>query len=137
MPLKLVTKLSVAEIRYLVSIAHEHTHPDFIFFLCVHCQKQIATGTSWSALGTTELQMSELFKVCQCNHLITELEAILAKNQYQALDFDDAEKMSYILEEFNLHKIDWTALPFSKNALMEVIELAACGYEHCRQQTAS
>ncbi|MDP2812398.1 MAG: hypothetical protein Q8O32_01770 [bacterium] len=97
---------------------------------------QINVGLSWRQIGISESDVLLLLHICHRNQVIHELRAILAKNEYTPLNFDDAEKLSYILDEIERCHIDWHKLPVSKNVLIEIIDVAACGYEHCCQQTA-
>jgi len=128
--------LSLIELRQYVRQLNENSHPGFVFRIWLQCLYQINAGLSWGQIGISESDMLLLRRICHHNQVIYELRAILAKNEYTPLNFDDAEKLRYILEEIERCQIDWHTLPVSKNVLMEIIELATCGYEHCCQQTA-
>ncbi|MBU1203356.1 hypothetical protein KKH39_04930 [Patescibacteria group bacterium] len=126
--------LSLIELRQYVAQLNENSHPGFVFRILVQCLCQIKAGACWPQIGTTQVDMQTLMRVCHKNQVRRELQAILAKNEYTPLNFDDAEKLSCIMEEIQQCHINWNDLPVSENVLRQIINMAACGYEHCNQQ---
>lgn len=126
--------LSLPELRFYVSRLNEKSHPSFVWRLLVQCRYQVEIGTSWYQIETSEVDMLTLLHVCHRRQMIRELKAILAKNSQRPLDFNDAELLSYLLDDLSRYNVDWNELPVSPNGLREIIELAACGYQHTHQQ---
>lgn len=118
------------ELQIFVQHLDENAHPAYVWAIQQECYHQVRLGTRWCDIGILELDLMVLLHVCQHRHMVREVQQVLAKNQFTPLNYNDAERLSALYNEFQRYPAEFRGLPISMECLHIMIELAACGYEH-------
>jgi len=117
------------ELRTLISLINNDSHPDFVFTILHECRKRVRLDTDWRELGINELELLVQLNVCQHRHMIRELKRILAKNQQAPLTKEDAQMISGIYQELARYPAELRGINISLEVLDYIIYFASCGYE--------
>lgn len=136
-PISICSKMTFQELKYLIGIIDEQTHPNLIFWLLHQCRQHVAMGTRWSELGMYDFEFTVLGMRCQQNQVIREIKRVLAKNQHTPLDHHAAATLERLLDESDHCHLDWSRAPVSRSAIWTMIDLANAGYQHLRKETAA